>query len=494
MLARSNYRAFPNAAPTLAALAGAGVLGFLVYAYPFAVFAFSASLALFALAAWLIMRRLHLELWQVLVLTVLTGYIVFNYGFANLTVHAGGMPIIVGHALMFGALALAVVTRGSALIKVIREPTVLALLALFLLSLLHLALDIPQHGFYAVRDSSLFLEGVFLLLGLLWAREERNLNTLLKWFFLIFLANLLYSLSFPWGESLRSWSPQSGIFRAVPVFGFYSHTYLYLLSGALFCLWLGRYAVKWPRWILLLLAVAQLFGLTIHQARSMYVGIVIVLIVLLLLGELRKWAKITVTLSLGLVALLLVTSFAGIELRGRVGPASFSFLQDHVRSLSGVPGSPGVGTIYHRLEWYNEVWERARSTTTNLLVGEGFGEPLIDFEIAAGVQVRQPHNTHLSVLARLGLVGLAIWAFFHFLIVRRFVHVLRRRGQLDKKHSDLRLWLFIFYILFMLVTSVQPYLEFSYGAIPFYFLMGFALGIMRWQLAESLVWMKTERH
>ena len=217
----------------------------------------------------------------------------------------------------------------------------------------------------------------------------------------------------------------------------------------------------------------------------MYVGIVIVLIVLLLLGELRKWAKITVTLSLGLVALLLVTSFAGIELRGRVGPASFSFLQDHVRSLSGVPGSPGVGTIYHRLEWYSEVWERARSTTTNLLVGEGFGEPLIDFEIAGGVQVRQPHNTHLSVLARLGLVGLAIWAFFHFLIVRRFVHVLRRRSQLDKKHSDLMLWLFIFYILSMLVISVQPYLEFSFGAIPFYFLMGFALGFMRRQLEDK---------
>jgi O-antigen ligase len=132
------------------------------------------------------------------------------------------------------------------------------------------------------------------------------------------------------------------------------------------------------------------------------------------------------------------------------------------------------------MRWYSEVWERARSTPTNLLVGEGFGKPLLEHTVTKqGVAVRQPHNTHLSVLARLGLVGVAFWMLFHFLLVRRFVHVLRRRGQLDKKHSDLMLWLFIFYILFMLVTSVQPYLEFSYGAIPFYFLTGFALGIMR---------------
>ncbi len=84
-------------------------------------------------------------------------------------------------------------------------------------------------------------------------------------------------------------------------------------------------------------------------------------------------------------------------------------------------------------------------------------------------------------------MGLAIWAFFHFLIVRRFLGALRARARKDKKLSELVLWLFLFYILSMLVTSVQPHLEFSYGAIPFYFLIGFALGIMRWQLGDKVI-------
>lgn len=462
----------------------ATILGVLMAAYPLAVSGL--FLAIFALAVVALVAKQFagLELFQTLTLVALTGYIILNYGFANLAFHPGGMPIIVGHALMFTAFALAVVTRGSALVEVVREPAVLPLLAMLVLSLLHLALDVPQHGFYAVRDSSLFLEGIFLLLGLLWAREKRSVDAFVKFFFFLVLVNLVYSLSFPWRDSVRSWSPESGIFQNLPVVGSYAQNALYLLAGALFCLWLGRYVVRWPRWILFLLAAAQLFGLAILQARSMYVGIVLVLLMLVLLAEFRKWAKIAITLSLSVVILLLVTTFAGIELQGRIGPANVSFLQGHVRSLTGAPGAPGVGTIYHRLEWYKQVWERARSTTTNLLVGEGFGEPLIDFEIAGGVQVRQPHSTHLSILARLGLVGVALWMSFHIVVVHRFVSFFGQSRRVDKKYFDLILWLFVFYVLSMLVTSVQPYLEFSYGAIPFYFLTGFALGLTRWQFRD----------
>lgn len=47
---------------------------------------------------------------------------------------------------------------------------------------------------------------------------------------------------------------------------------------------------------------------------------------------------------------------------------------------------------------------------------EGFGKPLLEhMATRQGVAVRQPHNTHLSVLARLGLVGVAFWILFHFL-------------------------------------------------------------------------------
>jgi hypothetical protein len=51
------------------------------------------------------------------------------------------------------------------------------------------------------------------------------------------------------------------------------------------------------------------------------------------------------------------------------------------------------------------------------------------------------------------------------------------------------LWLFLFYVLFMISSLVEGAFEFPSGAISFYFFMGFALGLMRWQLSDK----KSER-
>jgi hypothetical protein len=436
--------------------------------------------------AYFLLSRSSLRLWQVLVLVALSGYIVLNYGFANVAFHIGGLPIILGHALMFAALAIVVLSGRVSIMRELREPAVLTSFALILFSFIHLVADVPRFGFMAVRDGSLFIEGVFLLLGLAWAKNASSSLPLMKWLFWVFFANLLYCLSLPWGESIRSWSPNSGIFLVVPVFGCYGDGCLYLMTGALFCLWCARYAVRLPRWVLYLLAVVQLFALAIHQARSMYLAIPLVFMILILVGEVRKAAKIGLAVG---AAFLVVTSLAflpSLHLEGRLGPVTPQFLEEHLSSLALVRGTPGEGSIEDREKWTSDVWRRATSSTTNLLIGEGFGKPLIDFETPGRVAVRQPHNTHLTVLARLGLVGMLLWTLFHLSIVGRFLRTLRTRGSLDKQSSSLVLWLFLFYVSFMLVTSVQPLLEFSYGAIPFYLLMGFALGLMR-KLSEGRV-------
>jgi hypothetical protein len=51
--------------------------------------------------------------------------------------------------------------------------------------------------------------------------------------------------------------------------------------------------------------------------------------------------------------------------------------------------------------------------------------------------------------------------------------------------SALILWLFLHLVVALLETSVQPTLEFSHGAIPFFFLQGLAIGIMRNNYAAS---------
>jgi O-antigen ligase len=98
--------------------------------------------------------------------------------------------------------------------------------------------------------------------------------------------------------------------------------------------------------------------------------------------------------------------------------------------------------------------------------------------------VREPHNSTLSVFARLGMLGLVIWLLFIFLVIRRFVYVIRRRLQSDEMVFRLTLFLFSYFVLAMVVAIVQPALEFSHSDLPFLFLLGVALGMMRWQAEE----------
>jgi O-antigen ligase len=472
------------------------LLGGLLAAYPLPALALAGGVCLIAVAFLLthLVRRYNLRTWQVLALTVLCGYCILNYGFENIAFRVGPIPVPLGHVLMFAALGLAVLAFPGRITKVLDEPALLCLLGLFPLTFAHLIFDVPRYGFYAVRDASIFFEGIFVLLGLLWAADGRNTAPLVKCLLLLFLVNLLYGYTYPWGAELLDWSPKSGIFLQVPILGHYHATARYDVVGALFCLWVAGYAVRWPRWILYVLAVAQLFALAIHQVRSTYVEIALYLVLLMLLGETRKWGSLVGTFALGLVVLLVMTPVFA-RMSGRMGPINLAFLEKQAETsvlLFGKPADkdPIEGSIAGRQDWYQEVMQRLESPR-NLLLGVGFGQVLVDFyftkSTGEAVAVRQPHNSHLTVLARLGVLGLIIWLLFNAFVLKRFLYVFRRRHHFNKPFFDLVLWLFVWYVSANIHSLVQPEFEFSSAAIPYYFMVGFALGLIRWHAQNSLL-------
>jgi O-antigen ligase len=432
-------------------------------------------------AIWLglaYLRRSGLEMWQIVLLIALSGYLVLNYGFENLAFHVGGVPIILSYLLMFSALGLAAYSHPYLLRSARQEPAVFFLLAMFGLACLHLVIDLPKYGIWALRDASICFDSVFIILGLLWSQRRASLTPLMKWLMIILLLNSVYSLTFPWMERIQAWSPTSGVFLQIPIIGYYRGNYLFLGLGALFYLFCSSEVFKWPRWFVLLFAVVQLFGLTILQARQMYVALGVILLLLVVIGETKKSGKLLLILGAPVAAVVLLTAI-GAEIPGRIGPVRTDFFLEHFRSISGAEGTPGA-SVEGRVEWYDEVAGRIRK---NPWFGEGFGQPLITFEndLTGGV-VRQPHNSSLTVLARLGIVGLLPWFALHLYIVSRFVYAFRQRHRLDRQMADLILWLFMLYLVYMISSIVEPAFEFPSAAVPFYFFLGLSLGLIRWQL------------
>jgi O-antigen ligase len=439
---------------------------------------------------WLIVKglqRAHLELWQALVIVALTGYMLLSYGFENLAFHVGGVPIIISYGLMYGALALAVFRYRHLMPRALHEPAILCMLGLFALALLHLAVDVPSYGIWAVRDATMCLDGVFMLLGLLWAMKANSTVFLTKWLMVVFVLNMFYSFTQPWGEKLWSWSPKSGIFLSVPIIGNFNGRGDVLMAGAVFCICVGSYVIKRPSWLMLFLAGAQFLGIAIAQTRRMYIGAVVVLIILVFLGEAKKFAKLLILLPASVIVILLVTTVGGLEINGRVGTINLDFFKDHIRSIHDSAGTPG-SSVESRFDMVDEALGHFRQ---HPVFGVGFGQPLLtemDHNNAEGnnAVTRMPHNSSVSYLARLGIIGFALWIAFHLSLIKRFISALRQRGRCDDKRlSAFVLWFFLFYVLFMIGSLVEGPFEFPSGAVPFYFLMGFALGLIRWQLPDK---------
>jgi O-antigen ligase len=430
---------------------------------------------------WLGIRYLQksgLEVWQMLVLMNLAGYLLLNYGYENLTIHLGGFPLIISYMTMFMSLGLAAFYHRDLWSVARKEPAVFCLAALFFLTLLHLMFNVPDYGMWAIRDASMFFDSMFLLLGLVWARRGTSVTPLMKFLMIIFLINGFYSLGLPWQEQIWNWSPKSGVFLQIPLFGTYRGNVLYLLLGPLFFLFLGRTLMKWPNWIILPVAAVQLFGLAIHQARTLYVCLLLVLVFLPLVGEAKKSATLLMFLAPPVIAVAALTA-TGIEIPGRIGPVSADFFKEHFRSIAGAQDTPG-SSLEGREDWYGQVFARIKR---NPWLGEGFGQALITFENElTGGEVRQPHNSNITVLARLGIVGCVPWAAFHLFVMLRFFYIFRQRKKLDKQFADFLLWLFIVYMVFMLSAAVEATFEFPSAAIPFYFFIGLSLGLARWQI------------
>jgi O-antigen ligase len=237
--------------------------------------------------------------------------------------------------------------------------------------------------------------------------------------------------------------------------------------------------------ILLLLAAGLCAAVALRiPIRAAWIAAVVLLLAMLLL-TFPRWVKWYVLAAIATAAILIWTvALPYIQNNNTV-------LAERVRvtlfggNVHELKTEEGKNALLHK-EWRSIFWKRCIEETSQKspVFGLGFGSNLTEllqttrewWRYVESQQLnppnRSPHNATITVYARMGLIGLALWLM---IIVGTFVRGLRFcRSGIGTSAPDYYAGLTIFgtWIIYLCYMSVGVVLENPFGGIWFWFLTG----------------------
>lgn len=187
------------------------------------------------------------------------------------------------------------------------------------------------------------------------------------------------------------------------------------------------------------------------------------------------------------VASMLILSDVEIRVTDR-RPLSVEQLTENVASIFA-EGRERDGTAEWRLQWWGMIVDYTVFGPYRW-AGKGYGINLADddgFQVQADNSLRSPHNGHLSVLARSGVPGAALWLILHLgfaaMLLRNYA---RSRAAGDERLARITVWILAYWAAFMVNGTFDVYLEGPQGGIWMWSVFG--MGV-----AASLVGREKER-
>ena len=166
----------------------------------------------------------------------------------------------------------------------------------------------------------------------------------------------------------------------------------------------------------------------------------------------------------------------------QVRPATPTQWWENITSIFfGSSNTQLEGTKEFRLAWWNKIVDYTFHGKY-FWGGKGFGVNLANDDgfPSADNSLRAPHNSHLSVLARMGVPGFLLWLVLQggFLILLLRALLAFRRVK-DKALVAVAVWTLVFWAAIMVNTSFDPYIEGPQGGIWFWVVFGVGLALMR---------------
>lgn len=218
--------------------------------------------------------------------------------------------------------------------------------------------------------------------------------------------------------------------------------------------------------------------------RGGMLSMALAMIFLLVLQPTREWLK-PVTIGAAFISLLLIVNPTIDIGRSRSVSATqitaniTSIFSDDTESLGGVQG-----TKEWRLNWWRDIYNDTVEGP-DFWHGKGFGINLAneygyDLKENDGQGLRSPHNIHMTILARMGVPGLVLWAGILVTFAAQMLQALinaRRAG--DTWHMQVIGWLFAIWLASLVNASFDVFLEGPQGAIPFWCVFGAGLATLR---------------
>ena len=341
-----------------------------------------------------------------------------------------------------------------------------------------LFINLPEHGMWAFRDATHVIESLFLWGGFVFAAREENIERFFRWLPTLLTIGVVCGLTYPFREFFQSLSPAiiSPAGNEVTIFFQYINMSVIILMAAAYLMIVRpKTFVIGP---LLLAPLLLAYAVAFFQARTVYLQVIAML--LLFAWQYRNsFVKMFSSLMLSALAFLIVSAF-GIQLTGRLGGAvSLEFVVAHFGTIMGEGSGElagAAGGVDPRIRWWIDIWQRVTSSLGNLLFGLGYGEPLVNFVNREGSVVREPHNSYISIFARIGVVGLFAFVWMHAILLIVWFRTMRLCRQAKYRIGQERLLvLFIFFMLIWIVGIGEDAFEKPFNTIPYYFFWGVVL-------------------
>ncbi|MER2517503.1 MAG: O-antigen ligase family protein [Candidatus Accumulibacter phosphatis] len=429
-------------------------------------------------------------LWIRVLFLVVLGNFVLNYGFSNFSVGLGSARVTVGELVLLLSLTWVAIRAWGAL-WIEGASTFLLLVYALPPLVLHLPMNLAEHGITAARDALPLLDSLFFFGGICVVAFARNAEQWKSWrhrfLWLLLIAALIYFPFYPFQKALLAYSPKvTGYQQAVPLVGYFATSNVLALAGLMATILIPdqfawRAGNSASRWLIAVAFIVFAFAVVMMQSRATYIVAGLTML-LLAVGGHGIAARRLVVIFMAAVVGLAAIDFSGVEFEGRVGKVGLEMLSSQLESVTGEGGLESARSgVDQRKNWTAAALSRWASSPGTIATGVGFGVALTNFSVGGAggkpVVVREPHNSYVSVLTRTGLLGLVPWLIFHLVLLLKLWQKFRyERQKNDTREADYWLWMFMLFISLLVTAVVQPVFESPHFAVPYFFLAGLCFG------------------